>query len=79
MVTKNFLDFMGQMGILETQRNVGLFPTHVRNVCMIDRQNEWRKLHDEEFHDFVLLTVCNSSSSSVGATTLGGFWPAYCM
>lgn len=59
MVTKNFLDFMGQMGILETQRNVGLFPTHVRNVCMMDCQNEWRSLRDEEFRDFALLTACN--------------------
>ena len=59
MVTKNFLDFMGRMGILEIQRNVGLFPTQVRNVCTTDRQDEGRKLHDEEFHDFVLLTVCN--------------------
>jgi hypothetical protein len=59
MVTKNFLDFMSQMGILETQRNVGLFPTHVRNVCMMDGQNERRKLHDEEFRVFVILTVCN--------------------
>jgi hypothetical protein len=46
MVTKNFLDFMDQMGILEMQRNVGLFHTHVRNVCMMDRQKEWRKLLD---------------------------------
>jgi hypothetical protein len=59
MVTKNFLYFMGQMGLLGTQRNVGLFLTHARNVCMMDRQNEWKKLHDEEFHDFVLLSVCN--------------------
>jgi hypothetical protein len=55
---------MGQMGILEILRNVGLFPTHVRNVCMMDRQNEWRKLHDEEFHDFVMLTVHNYTDGS---------------
>jgi hypothetical protein len=56
-VTKNFPDFMGKMRILET--HVGLFPTHVRNVCMMDCQNIWRKLHAEEFHDFVLLAECN--------------------
>ena len=43
VVTKNFFDFMGQMGILETQKNVGLFPADVRIVCTMDRQNEWRK------------------------------------
>jgi hypothetical protein len=31
---------------------------------------KWRKLYNEELNDLY------SSSSSVGATTLGGFWPA---
>lgn len=43
MVTDYYLDFMGKMGILETQRIVGLFPTHARNVCMMDHQKVWRK------------------------------------
>lgn len=59
MVTEYYLDFMGKTGILETQSIVGLFPTHARKVCMMDHQKVWRKIHDEEFHDFVLLTVCN--------------------
>jgi len=49
VVTKNFLDFGGQIGILKTERNVGWFPTLVRNVCVCvcvcvcDGSSEWRE------------------------------------